>query len=146
MPATTITQQINIGRNLVVTDKSFHAQRLISIDADTAMILNVDNLFSQYRNEMKKYINRYTLSDRDIKKYAFKPELLCFDIYGTIELVPFLLRINNMVSVTEFSGDRLSNGLNMFSGGIFDFFNEILIKEKTTITTAKDNLEKDLST
>jgi hypothetical protein len=58
MPATTITQQINIGRNLVVTDKSFHAQRLISIDADTAMILNVDNLFSQYRNEMKKYINR----------------------------------------------------------------------------------------
>jgi hypothetical protein len=35
--------------------------------------------------------------------------------------------------------------LNMFNGGIFDFLNEILIKEKASIDTARDNLEKDLS-
>jgi hypothetical protein len=49
-----------------------------------------------------------------------------------------------MVSVTEFT--NLENGLKLFDGGIFDFLNEILIKEKQTIATNRDDLEKDLTT
>jgi hypothetical protein len=141
--SSTIIQQINAGRNLVVTDKGFHLHRLIEIDSDTAMIINVQSIMSQYRNELKKHIKRYELSDADIKKYNFKPELLCYEVYGTVELAPFILQINNMVSVTEFT--NLRNGLNMFDNTIFDFLNEILIKEKVTVQLNRDELEKDLS-
>jgi hypothetical protein len=34
----------------------------------------------------------------------------------------------------------------LFDGGIFNFLNEILIKEKQTIATNRDDLEKDLTT
>jgi len=144
MPDTTITQQINTGRNITINDKSFHLHRLISIDEDNAIILNIQNIFSQYRNELKKRVRRYNLSDSDVKKYTYKPELLSYDIYGTIELAPFILRINNMVSATEFSG--LENGLNLFDASIIDFLNEVLIKEKQTLAVNRDDLEKDLST
>jgi hypothetical protein len=144
MALTTITQQINAGRNLVVNDEAFHHHRLVNIDDDNAIILNVESIMSQYRNELNKHVQKYTFSDSDVKKYNFKPELLSYDVYGTIELAPFILRINNMVSVTEFT--NLENGLKLFDGGIFDFLNEILIKEKQTIATNRDDLEKDLTT
>ena len=143
MAITTITQQINIGRNTIICDKNFHLHRLVNIDNDTAVIINIENIFSQYRNELKKHIRKYELSPTDVKKYTFKPELLCNDVYNTIELAPFILRINNMVSVTEFKG--LENGLYMFDSGIFDFLNEILIKEKQTLASDQDRLDKDLS-
>ena len=141
--ASTISQQINLSRNLTITDKEFHLHRLVSIDDEVAMILNVGSIMAQYRNELKKHVRRYELNDADVKKYNYKPELLCYDIYGTIELVPFILQINNMVSVTEFTG--LEHGLNLFDGGIFDFLSEIRIKEKITVQTNRDELEKDLT-
>ena len=73
MAITTITQQINIGRNTIICDKNFHLHRLVNIDNDTAVIINIENIFSQYRNELKKHIRKYELSPTDVKKYTFKP-------------------------------------------------------------------------
>ena len=60
-----------------------------------------------------------------------------------MELVPFILRINNMVSEAEFC--NLEDGVKLFSSSVIDFINEVILKEKKTITQNRTEIEKDLS-
>ena len=141
--AASITQQIVSGKNLMITDKALRLHRLIQISDDTALILNTQSVLTKYRSKLQKYVRRYSLSDSDVKKYQYKPERLAFDLYGTIELAPFILQINNMISATEFC--NLENGLNLFSSGIIEFLNEVLILEKKVLSQNRAELAKDMA-
>ena len=141
--ATTISQQISVGKNLKITNKEISLQRVIRIDSDTALLINVNTVLEKYYNEMKKYINTYQLNDDDVKKYEYKPYLLSYDIYGTVELVPFILRINHMVSEADFCG--FQEGLKLFTSGIVDFINEIILKEKRTLNENRVEVQRDIS-
>lgn len=143
MPDRTITQQITRGKNLKITDKNLRLEQLIKLDNNTVVILNMDTVMIKYRDEIKKYIKRYSLSQEDCRKYDYKPHLLAYEIYGSIELVPFILQINNMVSVTEFT--NLDNGLNLFTSDINEFLNEVMIKENRQIVYNRDKINKELS-
>lgn len=143
MQNVTISQQINNGKRLQVTDKGMRLQSLIMTDPETVLLLNTWSIMSKYKNEFMKHVNKYELSDDDISKYTYKPELLSYDVYGTIEMAPFILQLNNMVSASEFS--NLEEGLYLFSGDIEDFLNEIQIKETQTIKTNRADINKELS-
>lgn len=143
MQNVTISQQINNGKRLQVTDKGMRLQSLIMTDSETVLLLNTWSIMSKYKNEFMKHVNKYELSDDDISKYTYKPELLSYDVYGTIEMAPFILQLNNMVSASEFS--NLEEGLYLFSGDIEDFLNEIQIKETQTIKTNRADINKELS-
>ena len=143
MPERTITQQITRGKNLKITDKNLRLEQLVKLDNNTVVILNMDTVMIKYRDEIKKYIKRYSLSQEDCRKYDYKPHLLSYEIYGSIELVPFILQINNMVSVTEFT--NLDNGLNLFTSDINEFLNEVMIKENRQIVYNRDKINKELS-
>lgn len=143
MQNVTISQQINTGKRLQVTDKGMRLQSLIMTDPETVLLLNTWSIMSKYKNEFMKHVNKYELSDDDISKYTYKPELLSYDVYGTIEMAPFILQLNNMVSASEFS--NLEEGLYLFSGDIEDFLNEIQIKETQTIKTNRADINKELS-
>lgn len=139
----TISQQINAGKRLQITDKGMRLQSLIMTDPNTVVLLNTWSIMSKYKNEFMKHVARYELSDMDITKYTYKPELLSYDVYGTIEMTPFILQLNNMVSASEFC--NLENGLNLFTGDIEDFLNEVQIKETQTLKTNRADIEKELS-
>lgn len=141
MPAT-IRQQIRVGKNVKIAESSLRLRQLVKISDETALILNTKSILSQYRNSMKKYIHTYNLSDQDIKTFQYRPELLSWTVYGTTELAPLILQINNMVSSAEFCG--LENGLKLFSPNITEFLNEVIIKEKPKVKTNRAELEKDL--
>ena len=142
MPSS-ISEQIAMGKALKITNKEVSLQQVIRVDEDTAVLLNLNTVLEKYFNEMQKKINTYQLSDTDIKKYEYRPHLLCYDAYGTVELVPFILRINNMVSEAEFC--NLEDGVKLFSSSVIDFINEVILKEKKTITQNRTEIEKDLS-
>jgi hypothetical protein len=141
MPAT-ISQQIRVGKNVKIAENSLRLRQLIKISDETALILNTKSILSPYRNELKKYISTYKLSDQDIKTFQYRPELLSWTVYGTTELTGLILQINHMVSATEFC--NLENGLKLFNSSIIDFLNEVIIKEKPRVKQNRIELERDL--
>ena len=137
-----IKEQIGSGKNQIISDSSLKLQGVIKID-DDVLVLNTGSILTPYRMLIKNYISTYTLSDSDIKKYEYKPERLCYDVYGTIELTPLILQINNMESATKFC--NLEKGIKLFNSSIIDFLNEVIIKEKKRISVNRNNVNKDIN-
>ena len=63
-------------------------------------------------------------------------------MYGTVELAPLLMDINNVISVAEFDFKTLK----VFDDKVVSFLNEVLTKEKTKIADNISEVETDLVT
>lgn len=70
---------------------------------DPSIVYSMDNIIYQYMDELKQYRKLVMVSDIDRLKYAFKPKLLAYDIYGSTEMYFILLAINGMCNVKEFT-------------------------------------------
>ena len=140
--AKTITQQIITGKNLKISNKQLQIEQLVKLDNRNVLLLNVFTLMSKYRYHVKKYARVYQMNDVDAQKYRYKPYMLSNDLYGTIELAPLIMHVNHMTSVTEFKD--LEQGIKLFSSDFIDFLNEVLVKEKTTITANRNSIKKEI--
>ena len=139
-----IIDQINEGKSLPITDKELRLQSIVRLDSQNVFILNLSSILTPYKYQLKKMIRRYKLSARDNLKYQYKPWALSYDLYGTIELTPLILQINGMVSCSDFY--NLEEGINLFSGSIIDFINEIMIKEEGRVKRNRAIVRKELDT
>lgn len=142
--AKTITQQIQGGKNLRLSNKELQLQQLVKLDNHNVVIMNIFTILSKYRYHMNKYVGNYQMNEVDAQKYRYKPMLLSYDLYGTVELGNMILAINHMTSVAEFTG--LENGVRLFSTEILDFLNEVLVKEKTILTDNRTSIRKEIIT
>ena len=97
---------------------------------DTNLIVNYTSLLNNYMDYIKDITTQVTMSETELIKYKYNPKLLCYDLYGTVELWGLLLKVNNMTSVLDFK----TNKINVFSHQIFSLLNEIFILEKNNIT------------
>ena len=140
--AKTITQQIITGKNLKISNKQLQIEQLVKLDNHNVLLLNVFTLMSEYRYHVNKYARVYQMNDVDAQKYRYKPYMLSNDLYGTIELAPLIMHVNHMTSVTEFKD--LEQGIKLFSSDFIDFLNEVLVKEKTTITANRNSIKKEI--
>lgn len=140
----TITEQIAIAKTLVITDKSCRYEALAVLGEGNAMILNLNSIFSKYRIPREKYISKYRMNSLDCLKYEYRPTLLSYDVYHTIELAPFILQINNMTSMTEFT--HLENGLYLFNQNVKSFINEIIIREGNELKRNRTEINQELAT
>ena len=140
--AKTITQQIITGKNLKISNKQLQIEQLVKLDNHNVLLLNVFTLMSKYRYHVNKYARAYQMNDVDAQKYRYKPYMLSNDLYGTIELAPLIMHVNHMTSVTEFKD--LEQGIKLFSSDFIDFLNEVLVKEKTTITANRNSIKKEI--
>ena len=142
MEASTITQQINLGKSNKLVNSTFCEKTLIKADNDTYIILNLGSILSKYWSQLKKSTYLYQFSDLELQQYEYRPNLLSYKLYGTIEFAPFILKLNNMVSETEFGGFKT---LRLFNSNIRELLNEILIREKQTFIQNEIRLNKDLA-
>ena len=69
------------------------------------------------------------------EKYKFKPKSLSMDLYGTTELWSAILRINDIISISEFSLKKIR----LFTTDILSVLNEVLILEEGNIKENKSN-------
>ena len=119
-------------------DKFFQELRKIQKkERANSSLAKVDNNFYIVTN---KYINTYKFSAGEANKYEYKPTMLSYDLYGTIELAPFILQINHMISATEFT--NLDVGIKLFNNNIREFLNEIINKEAKTIKTNRNEIKQ----
>lgn len=73
---------------------------------DTVLIENgdriyrtpIDDFFLRYHTQLEEIVMIYSCPEQ----YFYKPKMLSLSLYGTTELWLALLRVNNMMNITEF--------------------------------------------
>jgi hypothetical protein len=77
------------------------------------------------------------------KAYAFRPKMLAHRLYKNVELYSLILRLNHMKSVSDFTEERLQQGIWLPTQDISTFLNEVLIKEKNPIDRNLSKMSSD---
>lgn len=134
----TISGQISNGKAIEISDKQLRLESIIDLGGDR-IILNTNSILSKYKTLLNKYINTYKFSAGEANKYEYKPTMLSYDLYGTIELAPFILQINHMISAIEFT--NLDVGIKLFNNNIREFLNEIINKEEKSIKMNRNEIK-----
>lgn len=127
----TISNQIKYGSTLELSFKNFHEQDVLHVTDDSKIIMSTLSILNDYWYFIQNYVVTVTLTDDEIHKYEYKPKLMAYDLYGSIEFYYLILRINNMDSVSDFGGFKT---LKLFRREVISFLNEVYIKEKKKIT------------
>lgn len=125
MNGSTIQSVIEAGKELKLTGNDLHFKHAFTNTKGDKVVVIMNAIFERYYNLMLDYAVDIELTNEDYFKYRFKPRVMSTDLYGTPELHFLLLRLNNMVSVTQFDVKELK----VFSPDIVNVLNEISIHE-----------------
>ena len=96
---TTIEEFVSSGKTVSLTYKTFSFLETMS-NGTQVSILDVVN---DYLIELKNAAVPIKLNEEQMRKYAYKPKLLCYDLYGNPELYFIILLINDIADVKEFN-------------------------------------------
>lgn len=66
------------------------------------LVYAVDNFIYTYMDEIKELRKTCTFTSEEKIKYMYKPKLLAYDIYGSIEAYFIILAMNGMCNAKEF--------------------------------------------
>lgn len=135
-----IKDLISFGSNLSFSHEKLHFQQVMKLNNGNTVQINFSAVFDRYYHLIKEKALLVTLTDKEFAKYKFQPKLLCYDVYGNIEIAPLILRINNMLSVTEFTKQEVY----LFKNDIFTLLNEILTLEADAIDENLSTVEKEI--
>lgn len=104
------------------------------------LIYSIDNLLYTYIDELKAKRKRVRVSPEEKIKYIYKPKLLSYDIYGSLELYFVILALNGMCNVKEF--DLMDNIFYALSpADMNDMLNSIKIAEQQYINLNRSTLQ-----
>lgn len=92
-------------------------------------VYNMDSLIDKYRDVLLQYTTDVEFSDQDMEKYRYKPRSFCADYYNDKELWSILLRLNNMLTSTDFDRKKIK----AFGPKFVQMLNEILTIEDDNI-------------
>lgn len=65
------------------------------------------NLIDEYLDELVKLSNIVQLSAEEYKKYKYSPDLLAYDVYGSVQLDFVIMAANDMIDPKDFNLKRL---------------------------------------
>ena len=66
------------------------------------LVYCIDNILYTYMDEMKQKRKLVSVTESERIKYAYKPKLLSYDIYGSTEVFFLLLAMNDMFNMKQF--------------------------------------------
>lgn len=140
-PTRSIEQQIRVGKEITLKDATFRNQCVIELPSSLLRV-NTNTVLSKYRNLLWKQVKFYQLGKEDIVQFNYRPTFLSYRLYGTIELAPMILQINNMKSASEFT--NLDDGIFLFGAGIRDVLFQILNKEEVNLNENRDKVNQEI--
>lgn len=65
------------------------------------------NLFDEYIDIIERLVVDTELTDEEMLRYKYAPDLLAYDIYGSVQLDYFILLMNGMVDYKEFNKKKI---------------------------------------
>ena len=98
------------------------------------------NLVEDYLEELKNVCISVTLSDQEYKKYKYAPDLLAYDIYGSVQLDFVILLLNDTIDPKEFTKKTV---LLPYASGLSVFLDTIYSKESNYITYNRNKLAEE---
>lgn len=126
---TTLQEFIQCGSNLPLKYNKFCYKATSVAHKMTLLIYNV---LDDYRDEMDDLSLEVNLSDKDVLNYKFNPKKLAFDLYKSTDLYFFILYMNNMANIKEFTLTNKKLKL-MTRDNLEQFLSLILSAEKSRI-------------
>lgn len=126
-PATTYTLQDFIDmRN--IDDMTYYNFSILEV-INGVQHLN-HNLIEDYLPHLLNTCETVSLSDTEYRKYKYRPDLLAYDLYGSVQLDFILLLLNDMIDPKEFDIKTIKLP---YASILNTFLNDIYSKESDYI-------------
>lgn len=97
------------------------------------------NLIDEYIDELVAISSIVQLTDQEYKKYKYAPDLLAYDVYGSVQLDFVVLAANDMIDPKDFNLKRLK--LPTVSR-LREFLNEVYGANSNWLSKNKYDMEK----
>ena len=78
-----------------------------TVDDSMEIQFTVDNLVNNYLDVFRDNAVKVKLTDKEKRKYYYNPDLLAYDIYGTVELDYLVMIVNGIIDPKEFNMPEL---------------------------------------
>ena len=99
---------------------------------NTDHVIPVDGIFSQkYRDHLISVSQEVELTEEEYNKYKYRPKLLSYDLYGTVDYWFILMIINNVSTIISFN----LKTIRFIPSESLDILELIMNKEKTYLQT-----------
>lgn len=103
-----INSLLTFSNNSVDDSLTYFNMSFISRFKDNSDYLEISkSVLDDYLPELKAMAKTVTLDDSDLAKYGYKPELLAYEYYGSVELAFVILLLNGMTSPKEFNVKKI---------------------------------------
>lgn len=89
------------------------------------------NLIEDYLPELNKLCIPVSLTSEQFKRYKYAPDLLAYDVYGSVQLDFIVLMANDMIDPKEFCKTEIKLP---YASSLRNFLGTIYSKEKNYIT------------
>ena len=136
----TISQLVEYGEASTISMDKLHIKKVVTKPDGSKLVINYLSILDKYYDVLKDLAVTVKLSDDEFANYKYKPKLLCYDVYGNLDMCPLIFRLNNMTSVVDFTKQEIK----MFKNDIFKTINEILILEEENINNNIIEVEKEI--
>ena len=93
------------------------------------VLFTINNVVDDYIDELLELSTEVHLSDEERRKFEYRPWLLAYDVYGSVQLDFILLLVNDMIDPKEFDrkkiklpyASKLSRFLNSVYSGEYNY-------------------------
>lgn len=99
-PSETFTLQDFI--NLKLMDEQTY-YNLSIVEKINGVLFTDHSLIDDYLDELNQICVSVALTDDEVKKYRYSPDLLAYDVYGSVQLDFIILKANDMIDPKEFN-------------------------------------------
>lgn len=130
----TITQSIQFGVNNPLSQEGMSYKARFKKANGDYIQANYGNVIDRYLPLLKQHIIPWTMLDEDYQKYIYQPKKMSNFLYGTVELWPVLMSINQIYSITDFNKQTV----NILSEEGLELIQEILIKESDNLSVISE--------
>lgn len=126
-PATTYTLQdfINMKR---LDDMTYYNFSILEKIGEVEHLNH--NLIEDYLHILEDQCVKVTFSNTEYKKYCYNPDLLAYDLYGSVQLDFIILLLNDMIDPKEFDIKSIKLP---YASYLAVFLNDIYSKESSYI-------------
>ena len=120
---TTMSGVIMAGKALQISQSTMSFKEVIPDTIGDRVVIPYYEVITKYHELVERqFTQTITMTDDDFYRYKYKPNLYCYETYGTPELANALLYINNMPSVIDFTKQKLK----IFSSNIISVVKELM--------------------
>ena len=132
-PATTYTLDSFIQMK-VADDMTYYNFSILEVNGN---IQHLDrNIVEDYIPELTDMSVEIELTDDEYRKYKYAPDLLAYDVYGSVQLDFILLLVNDMIDPKDFDRKKLKLP---YASSLSIFLNTLYSKESNYINENRAN-------